>query len=84
MSVVEVAVRVSDAEIIVELADWIVRVEFVPMVFHVEAAAPVKLRAVSDVMLAEPMVIVDPIVVVPTYKLRHLKLEEPKLYAASE
>ena len=52
----EVAVRVS--------ADWIVKAPKV--VFQVEAAAPVRLRAVSDVMLAEPMVIVDPIVVVPT------------------
>ena len=66
ISLLEVAVKSPAAEMDVELADWIVKVEFVPVVFQVEAAVPVRFKAVSDVMLAEPRVRVDPIVVVPT------------------
>ena len=43
-----------------------VKVEALPVVCQVEAATPVRFRAVSDVMLAEPIVMVEPIVVVPT------------------
>ncbi len=58
VSPVEEAVR--------ELAELMVRVDALPVVCQVEAATPVRFKDVSEVMLAEPMVIVEPMVVVPT------------------
>ncbi len=66
MSEVELAVRVLAEDIRVELADWMVKVELVPVVFQVEAEAPVRFKAPLDSMAAEPMVMVLPMVVVPT------------------
>ena len=66
ISPVEEAVRVLLLDMSVELADWMVRVEVMPVVCQVEAAMPVRFKLVSEVILAEPIVIVEPIVVVPT------------------
>ena len=71
ISEVELAVRMFVDEIRVELADWMVKVEAMPVVFQVEAPAAV-ISMVLPEIAALPIVIVEPIVVVPTYRLRHL------------
>ena len=80
ISPVELAVKVLAEDIKVVLAELMVKVEVVPVVCQVEAATPVRLRPVSEVMLAEPMVIVLPMVVVPTKIFFHLAAAEPRLY----
>ena len=63
---VEEAVKVLPEDIRVELADWMVRVEAEPVVFQVEAAAPVRLRELVAVMLSVLITIVFPMVAVAT------------------
>ena len=73
ISLVEVAVRVLPEEIVVELADWMVKVEAEPVVFQREAAAPVRFRELVAEMVSVLMVIVLPIVAVAVYIFAHLK-----------
>ena len=80
MSLVEDAVKVLAEDMTVVLADWMVKVELVPVVFHVEAETPVKLRAPAEVMSVEFKVKVVPMVAVAVYMLAHLAEAEPKLY----
>ena len=80
ISLVEEAVKVLPEDMTVVLADWMVKVEAVPVVFHVEAATPVRFKAPAEVMSVELMVRVVPMVAVAVYMLAHLAEAEPKLY----
>ena len=59
-----------------------VRVEALPVVCQVEAAAPVRLRELVAVMLSVLMTMVLPMVAVATYIFPHLAVTEPRLYKA--
>ncbi len=64
MAPVELAVKVLAEDIRVVLADWIVKLELVPVVCQVEAAAPVKFKLLVAVMLLVLITMVLPMVVV--------------------
>ena len=57
-----------------------VRVEVVPVVCQVEAAAPVRFKLLVAIMLLVLMVMVLPMVAVAVYMLAHLAAAEPMLY----
>ena len=80
ISPVEEAVKVLAEDMTVELADWMVKVEAVPVVFQKEAAAPVRFKAPAEVMSVEFKVRVVPMVAVAAYMFPHLAEAEPKLY----
>ena len=76
----ELAVRVLLLEMRVVLADWMVRVEVVPVVCQVEAAAPVRFKLLVAEIVSVFMTMVPPMVVVPTKMLAHLAALDPMLY----
>ena len=59
-----------------------VRAEAEPVVFQVEAAAPIRFKLPVAVMLSVLITRVLPMVAVAAYMLAHFNAEEPILYVA--